>query len=338
MELLLSKTKTKTWRDIHIIDIHHHIIPPFYRRSLEKSDVKIAAGLSIPEWSPELAIKVLNRNKISLALTSILPGVYFPYSPEIVRKCNEYSSNLKKQYPSRFGAFAALPMLDSGKSLDELDYALDELLLDGVALVSNYSGKYLGEHQFEEIFTELNRRKVSVFIHPSEPLDPDIPESFRWAIDSALETTRAIMSLLYSGFLERYPNINFILSHVGGIVPYLAHRISLGQLEKANQMNFDLGMFDYLQNDHKVKNGIKLLKRLFYDTLAPAKNAAYKTVLELVDPTHLVLATDYVWLPKNFLPLKIAEVKRYFNKKSLRAIFQDNPLRLFPQLSEVLGV
>ncbi|NHJ47323.1 MAG: amidohydrolase [Asgard group archaeon] len=334
----MIKSEAKKWKDIHIIDMHHHTIPPFYRSALEKSGVKIAAGLAIPEWSPEIAIKVLNKNKISLAMTSILPGVYFPNSPDIVRKCNEYAAELKNRFPTRFGAFASLPMLDSEKALNELDFVLDELQLDGVALVSNFDGKYLGDQQFEEVIAELNRRKITVFVHPSEPLDPDIPEEFCWAIDSALDTTRAVMSLLYSGYLERYSNVNFILSHVGGIVPYLAKRIALGQLEESNKMKFDLGMFDYLPNFQKVNNGIELLKKLYYDTLAPARNAAYKTVLDLVDHTHLVLATDYVWLPKNFLPLKIAEVKRYFDNESLRAIFQDNPLRLFPHLREVLGV
>ena len=72
-----------------------------------------------------------------------------------------------RKYPDRFGAFALLPLPDVDGALRELEYSIDTLNLDGVVLMSNVEGHYLGDPAYEELFAELNRRKWVVFIHPN---------------------------------------------------------------------------------------------------------------------------------------------------------------------------
>ena len=150
------------------IDVHHHILPSFYVAALEGIGITTSFGLPFPKWSPEEAIEVMDKNSIATAITSIsTPGVYFKessFSRDLARRCNEYSAQLMREYPDRFGAFASLPLPDVEGALNELEYAIDELNLDGVVLMSNVEGHYLGDPAYEELFAELNRRKLVVFI------------------------------------------------------------------------------------------------------------------------------------------------------------------------------
>ena len=325
----------------HRIDVHHHILPSFYVAALEGIGITTSFGLPFPKWSPEEAIEVMDKNSIATAITSIsTPGVYFKdssFSRDLARRCNEYSAQLMRKYPDRFGAFASLPLPDVEDALNELEYAIDELNLDGVVLMSNVEGHYLGDPTYNELFAELNRRKIVVYIHPHDLPDAEIPYYIKGPLDAALDTTRAVMSLLYAGALERYTDIKIILSHAGGIVPYLARRIALGRYEEANQTAYDKGMYDFTLRNRDPEDGINILKRLYYDTLSPAGNSAFRTLQELVDPSHILLATDYVFLPKRFVSSKIAAVRRYdgFDNQTVAAIERENALELFPRFKEV---
>lgn len=134
-----------------------------------------------------------------------------------------------------------------------------------------------------------------------------------------------------------YTDIKIILSHAGGIVSYWARRIALGQYEEANQITYDRGMYDFTLRNRDMEDGIKILKRLYYDTMSPAGNGAFRTLQELVDPSHILLATDYVFLPKRLVSSKIAAVRRYdgFDSQTVAAIERENALELFPRFKEV---
>src|SRR5437764_15229355 len=175
----------------------------------------------------------MDHHAIATAITSISePGIYFgdvTFARDMARRCNEFSAQLIHEYPQRFGAFAILPLPDIEAALRELEYALDTLKLDGVVLLSSVDGRYPGDPLFDELFTELNRRKAVVFLHPTVPainreLHLNLPP---FLVEFVFDTTRAVVNLMYSGTLERCPDMPVILAHAGGTVPYVALRISL---------------------------------------------------------------------------------------------------------------
>jgi len=228
-----SELPPKDRKNPGIIDVHHHILPKVYTETLSKIGITRANGARFPHWDPQKSIKLMDRNGIRTALTSISsPGVYFGdtgFAIELSRRCNEFSADLISQYPERFGGFAVLPLPDTQAAAAEIAYALDVLKLDGVVLLSNVEGKYPGDPQFDEVYAELDRRKAVVYVHPTEPHDNRFPEmnlppSF---FEFPFDTTRAVATLIGRDIPGRFPNIRFIIAHAGGTAPYLAWKMSL---------------------------------------------------------------------------------------------------------------
>jgi len=305
------------------IDVHHHILPAFYQTALSDMGITLSGGRPIPEWDLQSTLALMDRHAIATAITSISePGIYFGdtiSAKDLARRCNEFSAGLIRDYPQRFGAFAILPLPDIAISLRELEYALDTLKLDGVVLLSSVDGRYLGDPLFDELFTELNRRKAVVFLHPTVPannsaLKLDLPP---FLIEFVFDTTRAVTNLLYSGTLERCPDIRFIVAHAGGTVPFLAYRISMGQIMLTGA----------------PQGALTYLKRLHYDTALSANPNALRSLLELVDTSQIHFGSDYPFAPEMTLFLATQSIQNFdgFDEQARKAVERESALALFPR-------
>ncbi len=298
------------------IDVHHHIIPTEYLSSLAKIGITTAVGEPFPKWDLDSTIAFMDRQGITTAITSIsAPGVYFgdnDFAQDLARRCNEFSAKLIQKYPQRFGAFGSLPLPHMENSILELEYALDTLNLDGIVLLTNINGKYLGDSEFNDLFSELNHRKAVVFIHPnSPPSDKLAMKNFKPAIlEFVFDTTRAVANLMHTGTLKRYPGIRFILPHAGGTVPYIAWRISFGK-----------------------KRLINYLKQFYYDTALSATPYTLSSLKELVKSSQILFGSDYPFLPEPLTKVMIEGINIYdgFDTQTRKAIAYNNALALFPR-------
>jgi 6-methylsalicylate decarboxylase len=209
------------------IDTHVHLVPDDYRAVLDERGV---SPMPLPPWSREMTEKFMDRYEIDAAVISLgPPGVWFGdrgLAKELARMSNEATAQLVRAAPRRFAGLAALPLPDIDASLAELSYALDELELDGVGVLSNVGGIYPGDERLEPVWAELDRRGAYVFLHPAAPpAPPAIPEHPIWLYEFPFDTPRAIAGLIYSGTLERATGLRLQLAHLGGTAPFLAHRI-----------------------------------------------------------------------------------------------------------------
>ena len=181
--------------------------------------------MPLPVWNEAEALAFMDRNHIGRAIVSTsnfpIPATELNAIHHIARVSNDFYGDLIARHPARFGAFASLPLPDVEASLKETSYALDALHLDGVMLLSNYEGLYLGDPFFEPILDELNHRKVVSFIHPGSPLvDSRMKlELPNWLVEYVINTTRAVTNLVVSGSFSRHGDIRFILAHGGGPFP-----------------------------------------------------------------------------------------------------------------------
>jgi predicted TIM-barrel fold metal-dependent hydrolase len=338
----MKANQTVNTKEPYRVDVHHHVLPKFYRETLKRvSSITSMFGVILPDWALEAHLEVMDRNKVAVGMASIPAGIYYEsnaFARDLARRCNEFLANMRSEHPTRFGAFASLPVPDVDSALVEATCALDMLGLDGVLMLSNVDGHYVGDAENDELFAELNRRNAVVYIHPSDPPEQGIPASVQFPIDTAMETVRAVMSLLYSGVLERYPEIKFIFSHCGGITPYLAHRIVRGATWAPGEGGPDPGMLDEGPDGAGVAKAIGLLQRQYYDSMSANAAIGLKTLQAFVDPSHILLGTDHAMLPPKYQPLKMRELKRYkgFDKVTRLGVERGNALRLFPRLQEVL--
>ncbi|MCL6645311.1 MAG: amidohydrolase, partial [Dehalococcoidia bacterium] len=211
----------------HRIDVHHHISPPTWLEALKKIN---QTNPPMANWSVEKTLEDMDKGGVATAITSPTTPQTKPLEKadavRIARESNEYATKLMSDYPGRFGVFAMLPLPHIDESLKEIEYAFDTLKVDGVGIMTSYGDKWLGYSEFEPVWEELNRRKATVYTHPTGAnccvnLVRGIGEA---AIEFGTDTTRTIASLIFSGTSMRFKDINWIFSHGGGALTAFAER------------------------------------------------------------------------------------------------------------------
>ena len=296
------------------IDVHHHILPDFFWRETNDQHAPVG-GIAPAPWSRDSTLSFMDDAEIDIAVTSIsTPGVHVgddAKARSLARRCNELSAELVQARPDRFGGFACLPMPDLGGTFVELAYALDVLKLDGVVLFSNARGIYLGDTRCDALFTELERRRAVVFVHPNASPDPTahalgLPDSL---IDFVADTTRAIAKLHYSGTFARTPNVTYIFSHAGGTIPYLATRFGV-----VDQM----GVIP--DQTHHRGNAEDTFRRLYWDTALSWHDPVLEMLRSVVGIDHVVYGSDFPYFRRD---LAVAGRRELASTQALSAADRD---------------
>lgn len=316
------------------IDVHHHVVPPDYAALLHEKGIR-PGGIPLPSWSMSAASKVMARNGVATAILSVsTPGVWFGDVPEArywARSVNEHAAGIVASNPTGFGFFATLTLPDVPGALAEARYALDELGADGMVLLANNAGAYLGDPAFEPLLAFLDERAAVVFVHPGElPAEPvdGIPT---FTADFLLDTTRTAISLILSGALDRYARIRFILAHAGGFVPYISHRILLTMLR--NEPRWKLAGLA-LDRRRAVAERMGVFRRFWYDTALSSTAAAFPSLLAVADPTRVVFGSDFPFAPPAAVRYMRAEYEDLDLDVRVRSgIDRENALALFPRLA-----
>jgi predicted TIM-barrel fold metal-dependent hydrolase len=311
------------------IDTHHHILPPIY--VAQERDRIIAAAQGIPgeflDWSPQKSLDEMHRNCVASAITSIsTPGVWsgnIERDRRLARNCNEYGASMARDFPGRFGMFAAIPLPDIDGSLREIEYALDVLKLDGIGLMTNYDDKWPGDPVFAPVFDELNRRKSRVYFHPTAPGScPALPNVSVALIEFPTETARAVVSLLFSGTFSRCPDLRFIFSHGGGTLPMLLSRIN-GTLHLPAMRHILARMPNGAMHE---------IQRLYYDTASAANAPAIAALRKFVPISQILFGSDFPYWPIELNWRSLSQLE--LSTEDLKAIERVNALGLFPRLSD----
>lgn len=306
------------------IDVHHHIIPPAY---LEEAP-ETSAPQRIWQWSPQRTLDEMARNGVESSMLSFSTPSYWHSGLEagrrLARLCNDYSAQLSNDNRGRFGLFAGVPPLsDVEGCLAEIAYACDALHADGVTLMTNYSGQYLGDDVFVPVLEELNRRAAIVFVHPADPTccaSYDVPMGFaEWPFDTA----RTILSLWTNGAEQRWPRIKFIFSHGGGALPMIADRV--------DKFGRPAPRVDGAQTA-RLHDALSFFRTLYFDTANAANPPALAATRLIAQPDRILFGSDFPYIPiartaDNLMraPLSAGE---------LIAIERGNAIALMPRLSQ----
>lgn len=336
------------------IDVHHHLLTPEYLEELARVGVVESGGVTFPHWTPEDSLGVLDRTEIQTALLSLsTPGLCFGNAAReraVARALNEFAAESVTRWPKRFGFFTTLPLPDVEAALAEMSYALDTLHADGIGLLSNYAGIYLGDARFDPIFAELDRRAAAVFIHPTIFTGSEIPVARNagspvptlpgFMLEFVFDTTRAVANLVLSGTLKKYPHVRIILSHAGGTVPFVAEKMVSGALYTAFASRISTGQVTLPREQIEAirqafaEDILGQLRSLYYDTALSANIHAFSSLRQLVPASHILLGTDYPFAPEIESGSTAARLATLpgLSEQELRDIEGENALKLFPRL------
>ncbi|RTL56060.1 MAG: amidohydrolase [Rhodocyclaceae bacterium] len=307
------------------IDVHQHIIPPFWADWL-KAKGGDPSGWAAPAWSADAAIAMMDKEEIRAGMLSVTaPGVSVGQGPEIVdmaKRINDWNAGFVSQRPDRFGLFVTLPMPDVEATLLEVERAFDELGADGVTLFTNYGGRYLGDPIFLPVLEELDRRHAFVFVHPSKPDASMVNGVPSPVIDYPFDTTRTATSLLFAGVMHRLTNIKISLSHAGGMLPFVAHRIA--ELAPAANIS-EMTREELLQG----------IRGFYFDTALSSSRQAIDSLVAVANPERIMFGSDFPYAPLRTVSYFTQALDDNLKDQDslLTKINSGNALKLFSRLS-----
>ncbi len=300
------------------IDTHSHFtVPKLY-------ELATARGVSQPtlkDWTPKKTLDQMDEGGVATSILSISdPGVHFgdnTAARALARECNEHAARVIADHPGRFGQFAVLPLPDVDGALAEAVYALDTLKADGIAVLSSYDGKYLGNPVYAPLLAELNRRHAVVYCHPfcaACAVQTTLNDSQARGVEFVFDTTRAILSLLQTGAVTKFPDIRFIWSHGGGTVPFITSRLA--------------GAAANLPN-----GAIAELQKFHYDTAQAFNPYTLPSFKKMVPVSRILFGTDFpLGGGSAAVVAKGLADNGGFTPDDLRAIERENALALVPRL------
>ena len=310
-----------------IVDLHHHAIPSFYWEA-SNEDGNAAGGITPPRWSLDGAIAYLDEAGIDVAVSSIsTPGVHFgddAAARRLARRVNEYLAQIKRDRPDRFGGFAILPLPDVAGSLAEIEYAFDSLELDGVSVLTNAGGSYLGDSRFDSVFAELQRRAAVVFVHPTASPDPiahtlGLPDAL---LDYPVDTSRAVAKLHYSNTFARTPDIKYLFAHAGGTVPFVASRFAI------------VDAMDVIPGAQERGAFADTLPRLYWDTASAFSDPVLHLLRSVTGLETVVFGTDYPY-PRDAISIGgLHHLQRSgeLDDRERRGVLGETAVQLIPRL------
>ena len=276
------------------IDVHAHLWTDGYLDLLQrlgKTDTatqrRRGAGPADDEIAGRFAL--MDRAGVDLQILSTPPRVpHFERRDDAVaaaRAANDSYAEVVRRWPTRFRTFASLPLPHVDDCLREIERALDQQRLAGVAITTSILGRSVADRTFTPIYEELNRRGAVLYVHPEgcggrTPLIRD--HHMTWMVGAPLEDTIAVAHMIVYGIPSRFPQLRIINSHLGGALPMLLQRLD-------NQYRWEAPDTPELPS--------LAARRMWYDTVAHAHAPALRAAVDGLGADRIVLGTDFPYEP-----------------------------------------
>ena len=319
------------------IDVHTHIISKTYIDAIKKAGITDKEiGFPMDPWDAKQRLAEMDEYGLQAQVLSVSsPGLRFwkgKEAADLARVLNEELVDLMKQHPTRFGAFATVPLPDVEASLAEIAWCLDVAHMDGVCVMTNYDGKYLGDPAFARVMDDLNRRKAVVFVHPTESVCID-QLNFGYPaplIEYPFESTRTVVSLLDTNTITRCPDIKFIISHGGGTLPIVTNRMA----EIARMKNH----LDKAEGDKLGQRFKDQIATLYYDMAISCYPANLSAIKISHDAKLLMMGFDQPFIPAKAIGTAKDSISHFdgFSKAEHNLIDAGTAKELFPRLAAAI--
>jgi len=210
-------------------------------------------------------------------------------------------------------------------SIAEAERAIKDLGFKGLCLESSWMGRWYDTEEVYPYFEFAQANGYPIVMHPPQlPYGYPIMNKYRLeeTVGRPADTAMSVARMISSGLLDRYPDVQIVLVHMGGgVIPIL------GRLDFAHRLGYEGLPAD--QHAHNKLLPSEYIRRNFYaDTMGfnlPMLNA----VVKAFGVDRMLFGTDY-----GPVPISPAEHIALVNQLDLNAsqredIFWRNANRLF---------
>ena len=316
---------------LNLIDVHHHVILPEYEKALEKSGARDPSKPLKRDTTPTEIIDNMGRFGVRRAIVNPLSAAGVHHGDDsnadfLVKSTSEAMAKFVSNASAQLGFFAPLSYPDVPRALQQVEHAFDVLHADGLMLLTNQNGVYVGDPLGDELWNELNRREATVFIHPTRPANHASLNLKMWAavIEYPFETTRVATNLIYNGFMAKYPNIKWLLAHAGGCFPYLSFRLKMMEEQDEQVPTF---------GERHPEGAAPYVGKFYFDTAIMGGRAPMKALQEVADPSHILFGTDWPFVVDELVFEQLSNLTTgdLFTGDAYDAMAGGNAAKLFPR-------
>ena len=276
-----------------IIDFSSHIITRAAEEKLSSREnfQRLQKNFAAESSDPEEQIRVMEKYGIDMQVltqtTPVLVGLKAEEAKEICRITNDAVGKICRSHPDKFIPFAVVSLLDVKQAVYELDRAINEWGCRGVTIGTNHNNKGVDDPENGPFYEKVCEYDIPVFLHPMNwnsynlvQEDPAVMRLFGWPFD----TTIALLRLIVSGTMERYPTLKIVTHHLGGgMFPFFSNRFNI--------------KFEKLQKEMKKPLSASL-KRVYGDTAVDGTAAALPCGHAFFGTERMLFGTDYPFSPE----------------------------------------
>jgi predicted TIM-barrel fold metal-dependent hydrolase len=290
-----------------VVDMHTHYYTDGYLKAVEAASTtdvyrrddgrfvcrwQGGVALTVPQPHPGVSQRVEMMDELGITkqvLSVPSPNAYFLPTAEgraLADTVNEEFAEIVRDNPDRFDWLAMVPMQDIGEAIAASNLAIDALGAKGLHLLTNINGTYLDDPSFEPFWSYADSRGLLVYLHPTvpEPTKCLEPHALAIALGFFADTNLCVARLAYSGVFARYPSIRWVISHLGGTLPFMLPRLDSywRQFPEANE--------------RCPEPPTSYIKSLVFDT-ASSHRPAITCAAETFGQERLVYGSDHPHVP-----------------------------------------
>ena len=260
--------ETPAGRYLHVAEGAGHLLAPLARGLDEQLADASACGIDVVVIGP--------------GILGDLPRLPSGEAGELLDLLHSEYARAQGRYPDRVACLAALPLQDPSLSLEILDRAIVKLGLRGVSLLPSNEGREMACQATRPVFRRIEELGVPIFIHPgyrTTTYRPGSAARVEVGLAWMYHTSVAALSLIDSGLLDACPDLVVVHPHLGGMLPYVAGRVS----------NIPGGC-----GRGKL---VEYLRTRFYVDTVSSTPSALALACEMYGADRLVFGTDHPYVP-----------------------------------------